>query len=153
MILIGSRWSDSTMRDVVSLFAASTRRRSSGSSVSTRTPLNSATLRRRWTIITPCPENSGLPDIRFDSKNEHLAERDHWSERGRATSVANADALDRPRRSVLSLGVKDSSEQRENSFRNFPPDLLAVSGIPVVVVAVVSSSLISMRGTTWTVAA
>lgn len=30
-------------------------------------------------------------------------EQDHWSERGRATSVANADALGSPRRSVRSL--------------------------------------------------
>ena len=28
----------------------------------------------------------------------------HWSERGRATSVANSDALGRPRRSVPALG-------------------------------------------------
>jgi hypothetical protein len=33
------------------------------------------------------------------------AEPDHWSEHGRATSVANADALGRPSRSVLSFGV------------------------------------------------
>jgi len=33
------------------------------------------------------------------------AEQNHWSERGRATSVANADALGRPRRSVLALGA------------------------------------------------
>ena len=30
--------------------------------------------------------------------------KNHWSERGRATSVANTDALDRPRRSVLAFG-------------------------------------------------
>ena len=36
--------------------------------------------------------------------NGHSAEPDHWSERGRATSVANSDALGRPRRSVLSFG-------------------------------------------------
>ena len=36
---------------------------------------------------------------------DHFAEQNHWSERGRATPVANADALGRPRRSVLSLGV------------------------------------------------
>jgi len=29
----------------------------------------------------------------------------HWSERGRVTSVANADALGRPRRSVLAFGI------------------------------------------------
>ncbi len=37
----------------------------------------------------------------------HVAEQDHWSERGRATSVANADALGRPRRSVLSLSTQN----------------------------------------------
>jgi hypothetical protein len=33
-----------------------------------------------------------------------LAEPNHWSECGRATSLDNADALDSPHRSVLSLG-------------------------------------------------
>ena len=46
-----------------------------------------------------------------------------------------------------------ASPQHSNSFRNFPADLLAVSGIPVVVVAVVSCWSMSMRGTTWMVAA
>jgi hypothetical protein len=32
------------------------------------------------------------------------AEQNHWSERGRATPVGNADPLGRPRRSVLELG-------------------------------------------------
>ena len=40
-----------------------------------------------------------------------MAEQGHWSERGRATSVANADALGRPRRSVLSLDTKMSEPQ------------------------------------------
>lgn len=34
------------------------------------------------------------------------AEQCHWTERGRAMSVANADALVRPRRSVRSFGIK-----------------------------------------------
>ena len=34
-----------------------------------------------------------------------LITSDHWSERGRAMSLANADALGRPRRSVLSLDL------------------------------------------------
>jgi hypothetical protein len=34
----------------------------------------------------------------------NAAEQNHWSERGRATSVGNSDALGRPRRSVRSLG-------------------------------------------------
>ena len=38
-----------------------------------------------------------------DTGNEDMAQQNHWSERGRATSVANADALGRPRRSVLAL--------------------------------------------------
>ena len=33
----------------------------------------------------------------------NIAEEDHWTERGRAASVANSDALGRPRRSVLSF--------------------------------------------------
>ena len=36
--------------------------------------------------------------------SKRAAYKNHWSERGRAVSVANADALDRPRRSVLTLG-------------------------------------------------
>jgi hypothetical protein len=47
----------------------------------------------------------------------------------------------------------NASPQHRNLFRNFPADLLAVSGIPVVVVALVSCWLMSMRGTTWIVAA
>jgi ankyrin repeat protein len=31
------------------------------------------------------------------------AQQDHWTERGRAASVSNSNATDRPRRSVLSL--------------------------------------------------
>ena len=34
-----------------------------------------------------------------------FAEQNHLSERGRAVSFANADALGRPRRSVLPLAV------------------------------------------------
>jgi hypothetical protein len=37
---------------------------------------------------------------------DNKAEQNHWSERGRATPVANADALGRPRRSVLALGCE-----------------------------------------------
>ena len=33
-----------------------------------------------------------------------MTPKNHWSERGRATSVPNADALGRPRRSVLAFG-------------------------------------------------
>jgi len=40
--------------------------------------------------------------MRVDPRREE-AEHNHWSERGRATSVAKADALGRPRRSVLAL--------------------------------------------------
>jgi hypothetical protein len=37
---------------------------------------------------------------------KRLPNKNHWSERGRAASVVNADALGRPRRSVLAFGVK-----------------------------------------------
>jgi hypothetical protein len=37
------------------------------------------------------------------------ANKDHWSERGRATSLANSDALDRPRRSVGRYAGRASS--------------------------------------------
>ena len=38
--------------------------------------------------------------------NEHGAEQNHWTERGRAASVSNSEATGRPRRSVLALGAK-----------------------------------------------
>ena len=44
---------------------------------------------------------------------EHDAEPYHWTERGRAKSVANADVVDRPRRSVPALA--------HESIRRFPP--------------------------------
>jgi len=49
--------------------------------------------------------------------------------------------------------MSSSSDQRDNSLWNFPADLLAVSGIPFVVVTVVSTSFMSMRGTAWIIAA
>ena len=39
-----------------------------------------------------------------------------------------------------------------NSFRNFPPDLLAVSGIPIILVAIFTSWLFSLRGWQWVAA-
>lgn len=39
--------------------------------------------------------------LTLSSPRNKVAEQGHWSERGRATSVANADALGHPRRSVL----------------------------------------------------
>ena len=36
--------------------------------------------------------------------HDHMAQQNHWSERGRAKSVGGSDALGRPRRSVLALG-------------------------------------------------
>ncbi len=39
-----------------------------------------------------------------------------------------------------------------NSFRNFPADLLAVSGIPIIVVALAISWLFSLRGWQWVAA-
>lgn len=47
--------------------------------------------------------------MNFDRlEKETNAEPNHWSERGRATSLANADALGRPRRSVLPLGGNEA---------------------------------------------
>ncbi len=37
--------------------------------------------------------------------------QNHWSERGRATSVANSGALGRPHRSVLALAERAMTEQ------------------------------------------
>ena len=51
--------------------------------------------------------DSGVPAQGTCTPSVHAHVRrtqNHWSERGRATSVANADALGRPRRSVLALG-------------------------------------------------
>ena len=66
-----------------------------------------------------CVQRAPTNTARFDSTNTclincephwldkcdagKLPNKAHWSERGRATPVANADALGRPRRSVLSL--------------------------------------------------
>jgi hypothetical protein len=41
---------------------------------------------------------------RRTSQIEEIVEPDHWSERGRATSVGSSNALGRPRRSVPALG-------------------------------------------------
>lgn len=41
--------------------------------------------------------------------NSEDAEQNHWSERGRVMSVANAGTLSRPRRSVLSFDNKMNS--------------------------------------------
>lgn len=39
------------------------------------------------------------------STNDRKAEQNHWTERGRAASVSDANATGRPRRSVLAFGV------------------------------------------------
>jgi hypothetical protein len=52
------------------------------------------------------------------------AEQDHWTERGRATSVANADALDWPRHSLLSLAERNpmpTVADYEDAMRSLPP--------------------------------
>jgi len=55
------------------------------------------------------PESGSPPAFRrvgrIPANEPTAAEQNHWSERGRVTPVAKADALDRPRRSVLSLGA------------------------------------------------
>jgi hypothetical protein len=55
-----------------------------------------------------------------------VAQQNHWSERGRATSVANADALGRPRRSVLSFGMKFIARLFHH-LRQMPETLAALS--------------------------
>jgi len=44
-----------------------------------------------------------------------MGQQHHWSERGRATSVANADALACPRRSVLALARDFAGESNTHS--------------------------------------
>src|SRR5262245_14574114 len=44
--------------------------------------------------------------------DEDAGEQNHWSERGRATSVGNTNALGRPRRSVLSFGGMSSETKQ-----------------------------------------
>jgi hypothetical protein len=39
-----------------------------------------------------------------------------------------------------------------NSLRNFPPDLLAASGIPIIVALIITSWLFSLRGWLWVAA-
>ena len=46
--------------------------------------------------------------LTLSSPRNRVAEQGHWSECGRATSVADADVLGRPHRSVLSLGDHES---------------------------------------------
>lgn len=54
-----------------------------------------------------------------------MAEQNHWSERGRATSVANANALGRPRRSVLALGLRWRASFMDKSL------LVRIIGFPI----------------------
>ena len=53
-----------------------------------------------------------LPIIGLTSSNDKPGEQNHWSERGRVTSVGDADALGRPRRSVLPLAAAHLGEIR-----------------------------------------
>jgi len=43
-------------------------------------------------------------------------------------------------------------KNNSNSLRNFPPDLLAASGIPIVIVALITSWVFSLRGWPWVAA-
>ena len=52
-------------------------------------------------------------------------QQNHWSERGRATAVANSDALGRPRRSVLSLDNR--AMNRTISFNRYRYYLLSAA--------------------------
>lgn len=62
------------------------------------------------------------------------AEQEHWSERGRATSVFNTDAVGRPHRSVLSLDRNYSHPALFNHNMSMKPKL------PLAVIA--SSTLL-----------
>jgi len=68
-------------------------------------------------IVIEAPTRSGA-DITIAYRASHAsfdynggAEQAHWSDRGRAMSVANADTLGRPRRSVWSLYLSKSNPQ------------------------------------------
>ena len=103
--------------------------------------------------------SSRLAASRLQSHRPKSDEEDRPSSLAQQIAPANAGRPPRlhshaigPAWLRLALGMK-ASPQHGNSFRNFPADLLAVSGIPVVVIAVVSCWLMSMHGTTWMVAA
>jgi len=97
---------------------------------------------------------------------DEIAKQNHWSERGRATSVDNADAAGRPRRSVLSL----VATRRVSPHQTFRLDaegyarcagLLEAAGMqfveqerrkseaigPVPAMTSISGQLVSQRGT------
>src|SRR5262245_25124178 len=60
-------------------------------------------------LIAPRHTTSGGRNTQ--TNDDTVAQQNHWSERGRAASVANADALGRPRRSVLSFGKSRAMTQ------------------------------------------
>ncbi len=45
--------------------------------------------------------------------------------------------------------MDSTSKQVDYSLRNFPPDLIAVLGLPVAIMAILFSSLLSLHGTAW----
>ena len=48
------------------------------------------------------------------------------------------------------LGVMSApSDKQDYSLRNFPPDLFATLGLPVVIMAIFTSWLLSIHGNTW----
>jgi hypothetical protein len=62
----------------------------------------------------------GVEIVRLKHDN---AEQNHWSERGRATSVSDSDAMGRPRRSVWSFGKhhhRHSAMKSKRSYFLFP---------------------------------
>ena len=73
----------------------------------------------------------------------HEAEQNHWNECARATSIANADALARPRRSVLALDLMTTSRQ----FGAVNRKLVIWLGIPALILVCVvgPKSLASLR--------
>jgi hypothetical protein len=84
---------------------------------------------RRWWL-------SHLSGDSLDESSDHAAEQNHWSERGQATSVANADALGRP---VAQFCYAASSNCFCMSFIYHIP--LLPAAIPVIALLIGTSGL------------
>ncbi|SRR6266542_1635423 len=48
--------------------------------------------------------------------------------------------------------MRRSPDKHDNSLQNFPPDILAALGLPVVVVALLASWVLSVHGIAWILA-
>ena len=106
----------------------------------------------------------GLP-VRFRSSavnpigvtlpaGEHAPQRRLLQTRRRSPQPARLLRVSLASESVGHLSASRENEHEtvksdSNSFRDFPPDLLAASGIPIIVVALLTSWLLSLRGWQW----